>query len=296
MKTASKSGYKLLKKVKDEKFDVDQLHHYDLLILIGIRDLQVSIIDSKINRCLFLEDYVLAKVTSYDSLIEVLESVFDNHHLLKAGFWRNVKVAVKNQKFSLVPSSLFSEDSIYDYLKLNCKVNPKLEYLLYFKHLKSNAVNTFTINKKLRNWLTNTYQNIDIGFIHQSSTLIEGVLNQINKYPDDTVFIYVDRFMLHIVTTKNKQLEYYNQFAIKKFPDYIKYIMLVMNGLNRDQKTTNVVMWGYIGKQSTHYKEFNKYIKNISFGDRPNFLTFGYNFDELQDHHYFDTYNLHICE
>jgi hypothetical protein len=295
LKTTQKD-YKLFKKIKDENFDVDQLHHYNLNLLVGNRDLQVSVIDKRDNRCLVAEDFIVASINSYSELVSVFENIFDSHHLLKAGFWSSVKVGLKSNKFSLVPSNLFSEDKIFDYLKFNCKVSKEHDELMYFKHLKSDAVNSFAVNKRLYNWLESLYPEKKIGYIHQSSALIEGVLAQLNNYPKDSIFVYVDRFKLHIITSKDNKLEYYNQFYIKKFSDYIKYIMTVMKGLNRNQLTTNVVLWGYIGKQSKHYNEFAKYIKNISFGDRPKFLKYGYLFDELQDHHYFDLYNVHLCE
>ncbi|MEQ9165872.1 MAG: DUF3822 family protein, partial [Fulvivirga sp.] len=139
------------------------------------------------------------------------------------------------------------------------------------------------------------YPNAEVGFIHQSSSLIEGAINfaKINK--KDSMYLYIDRFKLHIVTLRNGQLEYYNQFGIKQFSEYIRYIMLVMKGLNRSQQKSDVVIWGYIGKQSPHYNEFYKFIKNISFGDRPEYLKFGFVFDEVQDHHFFDLYSMHLC-
>ena len=295
MKTTHKD-YKLFKKIKDESFDVDQLHHYNLNLLVGNRDLQVSVIDKRDNRCLVAEDFIIASINSYSELVSVFENIFDNHHLLKAGFWSSIKVGLKSNKFSLVPSNLFTPEKVFDYLKFNCKVSKEHDELMYFKHLKSDAVNSFAVNKRLYNWLESLYPKKQIGYIHQSSALIEGVLAQLDNYPKDSIFVYVDRFKLHIIASKDNKLEYYNQFYIKKFSDYIKYIMTVMKGLDRNQLTTNVVLWGYIGKQSKHYNEFAKYIKNISFGDRPKFLKFGYLFDELQDHHYFDLYNVHLCE
>jgi hypothetical protein len=295
LKTANKD-YKLFKKIKDENFDVDQLHHYNLNLLVGNRDLQVAVIDNRDNRCLVAEDFILASIDSYSELVSVFEHIFDNHHLLKAGFWSSVKIGLKSNKFSLVPSNLFDPDKTFDYLKFNCKVSKEYDELMYFKHIKSDAVNSFAVNKRLYNWIELLYPEKKVGYIHQSSALIEGVLAQLKNYPKDSIFVYVDRFKLHIITSKDNKLEYYNQFNIKKFSDYIKYIMTVMKGLNRNQMTTNVVLWGYIGRQSKHYNEFAKYIKNISFGDRPKFLEFGYLFDELQDHHYFDLYNVHLCE
>ncbi len=295
METTAK-GYKLLKKIKDKDFDVDNLHQYNLHILSGNRDLQFTVTDSTNGNCLLLEDYAFSRVKTYKELAAILEELYDDHQLLKAGFWKSVKIGIKNNKFSLVPSKLFDPSSLFDYLKLNCKVNKETDQLLYYKHLKSDAVNCFAINKHIYNWFQSAYPTIKIGYVHQSSTLIEGVLAQISNYPDDSIFLFVDRFKLHIISSRNKKLEYYNQFSIKQFKDYVKYIMLVFNGLKRSQKTTNVVMWGYIGKQSTHYHEFIKYIKHVSFGERPKFYKYGFVFDELQDHYFFDTYNLQLCQ
>jgi len=289
-------SYKLIKKIKDDKFAVDDLQHYSLLLQVGVRDFQLCVVDTRNNRCILLEDFILASVKSYSQLTEALENIFDNHHLLKAGFWKNVKVAFKNNKFSLVPTSLFSNTSVLDYLSLNVKVDPEKEELLYYKQIKTDAVNTFAVNKVLYNWLIKAYPNIKLGLLPQSSGLIEGVLSQTKHHKPNSLFLYVDRFKLHIVTTRNGKLEYYNQFVIKQFSDYIKYIMTVMQGLGHNQKTTPVVLWGYVGKQSPHFHEFAKYIKNLSFGDRPDFLKYGYFFDEVQDHHFFDLYSLYLCD
>ena len=112
--------------------------------------------------------------------------------------------------------------------------------------------------------------------------------------PGTPLYVYVDRFKMHILSVKNNKLIYYNQFAIKQFSDYVKYIMLVMKGLNMDQTTSQVVLWGYIGKNSPHYQEFYKYIRNVVFGGRPPHLKFGYIFDEVQEHHFFDLFAMNL--
>ena len=296
MNSTTSVTYKLIKKVKDDKFEVEDLHHYSLVFQVGVRDFQLCVIDTRDNQCLLIEDFILASVKSYIQLTEVLKNIFEEHHLLKAGFWKNVKVAFKNNKFSLVPTSLFSKTSVSDYLSLNAKVDPKKEELLYYKQIKTNAVNTFAVNKVLYNWLISIYPNMKLGLLPQSSGLIEGVLSQLKHHKPNSLFLYVDRFNLHLVTTRNGKLEYYNQFLIKQFSDYIKYIMTVMQGLGHNQQTTHVILWGYIGKQSPHFHEFAKYIKNLSFGDRPDFLKYGYLFDEVQDHHFFDLYSIYLCD
>ena len=112
----------------------------------------------------------------------------------------------------------------------------------------------------------------------------------------EPLYIYVDRFKLHILSVQGQKLIYYNQFIIKQFADYVKYIMLVMKALNMDQNKSQVVLWGYIGKNSPHYQEFYKYIRNVTFGDRPDHLKFGYMFDEMQDHHFFDLLSMNLLD
>ena len=296
METKSATRYKIIQQVKDEKFDVDNLHQYNLQLQIGPRDFQVAIIDSDSNQCLFLEDYVLAPVKNYGELKELLAEIFEAHHLLTAGFWKKVRVSVKNNKFSLIPASLFVKTALAEYIGLNSSVNTDREDILYYKHIQSDAICVFAVNKVLHSWIKGLYPNAELGIVHQASTMIEGVMNYVAEHNDEPMFLYIDRFKLHVLTAKDGKLEYYNQFVIKEFNDYIRYIMLVMKGLRRDQATSDVVLWGYIGKGSAHYKEFYKYIKNISFGDRPNYLKYGYIFDEIQDHQYLDLYSIHLCD
>lgn len=296
MEAKSATRFKLVQKVKDEKFDVDNLHQYNLQIQIGARDFQVAVVDSETNQCLLLEDYILASVKNYSELKEVLVEIFEGHHLLTAGFWKKVRIAIKNNKFSLIPSSLFVKTALEEYLSLNSSINTSVEDILYYKHIQTDAICVFGINKLLHTWLKGLYPNTELGFIHQSSTMIEGVMNYASQHNDQPLFLYIDRFKLHAITMKNGKLEYYNQFVIKEFNDYIRYIMLVMKGLRRDQKSSDVVLWGYIGRESAHYNEFYKYISNISFGDRPDYLKYGFVFDEVQDHQYLDLYSIHLCD
>lgn len=295
METTS-TGYKVIKSVRSSKFNVDELHNYNLSLQIGVRDFQINIVDTQTNNCVLLEDYILASVRSNSALVEILKQIVENHAVLAAGFWKSVKVSFKNSKFSLVPSSLFVKDALEDYLRINAEFNADTEEALYYKNIRSSSVSVYAINKELLSWVRSQYENAELGILHQSISLIEGVMNEREQYDQNSLYLYIDRFKLHILAVKGKDLQYYNQFSIKNFSDYIKYIMLVLKGLHYSQKTTNVVLWGYIGKQSPHYDEFYKYIKKISFGNRPKFLNFDYMFDEVQDHHFFDLYSIYLCE
>ncbi len=286
--------YKLIKKIKDERFDVDQINQYDLLIHTGPRDLQVGVVDTVDNRLLLLEDFVFPSLASQEDLLSTLEQLFDDHALLKAAFWKNVKVSVKNNKYIQVPEPLFVDDARDEYLRFNAQTNTRSESTHWTKSKLTRAVTVFSVSRELENWLKALYPNTTLHFLHQSAALIEGVTAISQQRKDTPLFIFVDRFRLHVVYAEQGRLVYYNQFVIKQFAEYVKYIMLVIKTLNLKQESSEVIMWGYVGKNSPHYDEFYKYINNVVFGNRPRFVKFGYMFDEVQDHHFFDLYSMHL--
>ncbi|MBK7651992.1 MAG: DUF3822 family protein [Flammeovirgaceae bacterium] len=287
-------GFKLIKKIRDDRFDEEILHQYELLIQLGIRDLQVAIVDTQDNRLLFFEDYVLGDLNSHKELFDLFKVLFDSHPVLKAGFWKEVRVSVKNTKFVQVPGSLYLEEAAPEYLQFNAQVDSTREEVLTCRNLHIDAVTVFAMQKDLYTWLKSLYANTTLRVVHQSTALIEGVLNFAKGKEKTPLYVYVDRFKLHILAVQKGKLLYYNQFLIKQFSDYVKSIMLVMKGLSFDQNTSEVVLWGYIGKNSPHYQELIKYVRNVSFGDRPSYIKFGYLFDEVQEHHFFDLYSTHL--
>lgn len=285
--------YKLIKKIKDERFDEENIQHYALLINLGTRDLQLAVVDPD-GRVLLLEDFMLTNVSSHAEHLSSLEALFDAHALLQAGFWKSITIALKHQKFVQVPEALFSEDSLEDYLRLNAHIDAEKEEFLFSRLSSSQAVTVFSIQKDLKAWLENLYPQKEITFTHQSAAMIEGVMNFASHRSDNPLYIYVDRFRLHVLSCRDGKLIYYNQFSIKHFADYVKYIMLVMKSLGMDQTTSQVILWGYIGKNSPHYHEFYRYISNVAFGGRPEFLDFGYLFDEVQEHHFLDLFAIRL--
>lgn len=296
MNTVKTSSFKLITKIKDDKFDVDNLHNYALSLQVGIRDFQFCVTNTKDNRCLILEDYKLEDVTTVNSRLKALHKLFDNHHLLLAGFWNSIKLSIKTHKFSLIPSQHFIKDAASDYLAVNSEIKPSVEEVLYYKHISSDAVNVFASDIKLSKWIQSLYPQKKIQLVQQGSALIEGILRYDDHTHEKTMFCHVDRGILHIIVTESQKLIYYNQFAIRKSNDFLKYIMLVFKELRLNQRESKVLIWGNIKHQSSHLDLVKKYIKNISFGSKPSYLTFSYQFDEIMDHQYFDVFSIFLCD
>lgn len=294
--TSAKATHKRIKKIHAGSFDTKKLPSYSLCIQIGIRDFQFCVINKQTNACIFLEDYKLEKIKTINARIEAIKEVISRHKILSSGLWENIKLSFKTHKFTLVPSSLFLPDAASDYLVLNSEIKTKIEEVYYYKHVSSSAVNIFACDKKVISWFKTRYPKKSIQVIHQSSALIEGILNYKDHPHEKTMFSYFDRGILHIVATEGQKLLYYNQFAVRRPEDYLKYIMLVFKELNLSVKTSKLIIWGGVTLESSQIQMLKKYIRNISFGYKPNIIKFAPEFDSLANHRYFDLFSISLCE
>lgn len=295
MNTATEH-FKLREKVKDSKFSIDQLEHYYLLLQAGEREFQLIIVDSASNRCLLLENYDLFGTETEEDYLNTLEGLFRDHHLLMAGFWKGVKLCIKNQKFSLVPASLFDKEKLGAYLRLSCQINETQDRLLYYKHIKTHAVTVFAANARLVDWLNDRYPNLRLQIIHHTSALVEGLLQYEDHSSQQDVFLLLENNMLSAVVTKDKKLEYCNLFNCRNEQDFVRYVMLIFQQLKLDRNTIKTILWGNIDSGSSWFKELYPYIRNLSFGGRPGFIRFNFMFDEIPDHRFFDLYSIYVCE
>jgi hypothetical protein len=256
----------------------------------------MAVVNTGTNDVVYLEDIKFDNIKTVKARLEVIKTIYDSHHFLKAGFWKSVKVALKTHKYTLVPTSHFDTASAKDYLAVSAEIRNNIEDVFHYKHLSTDAVNIYAGDKVLIEWLNKTYPEKQVDVIHQGSALIEGILHYNDHSHEKSMFCFFDRGVLHIVVTRQRKLVYYNQFGIKQAEDYLKYIMLVFKELALNQKSTKVIMWGFLKQTSPQIKLFKKYIRNIGFGSRPQNLNFTYHFDEIADHQFFDLLNIHLCE
>tara|TARA_Y100000310_G_scaffold344584_1_gene458134 strand:- start:4383 stop:5276 length:894 start_codon:yes stop_codon:yes gene_type:complete len=288
--------YKLVKRIKAGGFDKEKLPSYSLCLQIGTRDFQFSVVNKQTNSCLYIEDYRLENIKTINTRLEAIMEITEKHPFLGSDLWDSIKISFKSHKFSLVPSSYFLPEASSDYLALNAEIKTKIEEVYYYKHIASSAVNIFACDKKVISWAKSKYKQRSVQVIHQGSALIEGILKYDDHSHEKTMFCFVDKGILHIAVSQKQALQYYNQFAVRKSEDFLKYIMLVFKELSMSPKTSSLVVWGAIKNDAPHLDLLKKYIRNISLGTKPNFLKFGPEFEEVQDHRYFDIYSIFLCE
>jgi uncharacterized protein DUF3822 len=286
-------SYTLKKKIKDDKFNIDELENYCLSLLVGTEDFLISIIDIRTNQCLLIEDF---RFSPNSEVLEVIKKIFAEHHLLEAGFWNNIKIAFKNQQFTIVPTSLFNTNQGARYLGLAVNIDEQKDEVLYYKHIKADCTSVFSVEKEVVEFFKEVYKNLKVHFLHESSIFIEGVLRHDDHTELKSMFISFGENYFQVVVTEKKKLIYYNRFQMSNPEQVLKYIMIVTDQLGLDQESTKVLVWGNIDSVSDKFSILYQYIRNISFGNKPSYIKSGYVFDSLQEHNYFNLMSIYPCD
>lgn len=289
--------YRLMQSIKDDRLEVDQLSQYHLSLQVNFKLFRICIVDSQQNRCLRMEDYQLREVYSTHDLIEQLDLLFDDHVLLKAGFWKSITIASKDTQFTLVPESLFEKEYVKEYLSLTTpSKEDTIQDYLYFKHQQTDAINIFSIDRALKVWFESRYPARPVKFIHHTASMIEGLMIQHNQEElPASVYIQVEQYFLTIVVKRGKQLVFCNSFSFNSSEDFVYFVLFVFDQLQLNPETVPVKIWGEITPDSETFSKLYRYIRFINFGDKPESLRFSYQFDEIYDHRYFDLFSMHLC-
>lgn len=288
--------YTLVHRVEDPQFSIDDLTHYSLLLLVGEQDFQVCVIDTREGTCMIVENYQLETTSPAQQRVPALSRLFENHTLLLAGYWKSVKLAVKNQKFTLVPGAFFSSQRLSRYLSLSATTEAEHDGYYYYRHVQSSTVSVFAADKHLVERIRSRYPSLDLQVVHHGSVLVEGIqANRDFTYYKD-LYLHLDRNCFSVVVTEDNQLQLYNQFPCRDPQDVIKYTLTAMQELGMNRNKSRVTLWGNVPEQSPYVQQLYRYVRHLRTGTRPSYLKFSYAFDELPDHQYFDLYGLYVCE
>lgn len=281
--------------VKDELIDIDHLMDYHLSILISKTELSLSVVNSRTNRCLLAEKHSFPEGNNVQAVIHACDEIFENHHLLQAGFWGQINVAVANNSFTLVPNSLFEANNKSKYLALHNEIEDN-QTVISYQHKSFGATSVFAVNQELVDWFKKKYPNKEVKFIHQTSAFIEGVLHNNKSSSTKSIYINCEGDTLTIAVLNNGQLDYCNNFQYSTAQDIVYFTLFVMNELYLSTESIPMTVWGDINLKSTTFLNLYKFIRYIDLGEKPKTLTYSYVFDDIEENALFNTHNIYHCE
>lgn len=287
--------YQPLFAVQDKRFNLAALSQYHLSIYINDIYVKICCVNAITKRCLLFEEYKLTHECAHQRL-QAIEQLYKEHPILAAKDWFSVTLCVGNQRYTVIPKSLLQEKEYADYLSFACPIGSNT--VEHFTHCALNAAVVFAIDSSLVDWFTNVYEKTRLHIIHQASCLIQGTWTYLQgKKPEKLprVLVFVEANNLHITAIQNGNLIYYNRFAYDSCDELLYYTLIVMRTLQLDTSLHEVILGGYITKQSLAYKKARQYIRRLTLMNTLPYLRFGKTLPNKVMIAHLDILSAHLC-
>ncbi|MCB2377443.1 DUF3822 family protein [Hymenobacter sp. BT635] len=280
-----------LQSLRDETLETASPAGCNLYLTAGANGLRLGVADIRRNKFVALEDYAVSNTATW---AEQFQALAQEHDLLGRTGWNQVRLAVQNRSFTLLPAPLLRPGDEAAYLRLHHALDPEEETVGSYRHSSMEMVSVFAAEKALARWFQATYPTGKM--LHQTSALLEGIIHQSEVAAPRRLYLSLGHQEVTIVAVRDKRLEFCNVFAFATPEDLIYYTILVMQELQLNPDQDGVVVWGDLMHDSELFTILRKYIRNIRFGNRPFDLAYSYRLNDVFEYRYFELYSLHLCE
>jgi len=274
--------------VFDDRFNVDNLHLYQLNLYLDNQSLSIFVYNTENNRALLLEKYSFQDKVKETNVIDALEAIFSGHSYINAGFWKEIKVILKSKNFTFLPNAIFDFAERENYLKLCTEYDEQKESILVTKEAELNLTTVYSIEDTLLKFFRNKYPSKEVKVCSHINTFIRLLVREEFSKGNNELFVFTQDNKISIVKFNKDELQYANIFDYRSSEDLTYYTMLVITELGLNPDLINLTLWGNMDTSSIYFKRLSEYVKTISLGNRPEGFTFGYQFDEVDEAQFYD--------
>jgi hypothetical protein len=277
--------YRTLFAAKDNHFDINLISKYHLQVILGCRELIINVLDVEKNKIVLLEVIEFEYCADYEQLVLILQSLWQSHPYLLAGFWGKVRFSVLDTHFCLVPEKFHNKNAVEQYYSLNNLFDSNTQELHFAEFSSQKVYLYFSLNNYLVAWLKNVYQNSTISINHQNFHLLNSALNLLQEKEGVLIYVLRNRFTLMQVT--DAKITYINTFDFNTAEDFVYFALFALVELKIEPSECEVRIWGSLGSDSTELKQLAAYLAKVEMGRRICEPKLSYHFDELPESLFF---------
>ncbi len=239
-------------------------NNQELSIQTSLNGLSFCLLNRDNNTILELKHFDFERRFNHLEILDYLKQVFNTEPILSQSFTK-VCVIHDNELSTLVPTPLFDEDNLADYLKFNSKIL-KSDFIAYDNIVLNDCVNVYVPYINVNNFIYEQFG--EFTFKHVSTILIEEILNIEKNASTPKVYLNINKNHFEMVVTSNGKLILYNTFEYTTKEDFIYYVLFTVEQLKLNPETLELVFIGDVQSDDDLYKTAYKYIRNVSFGTR----------------------------
>lgn len=187
-------------------------------------------------------------------------------------------ITVVNQRFTLVPKTLFEEKKAGAYLDAGCGTDPSFKvFSTGMTHLPAQLV--FGVPKETFEKLRERFTNPE--FHHQCLFTVDPILGRNKNQSGKNVHVQVFEDQVEIMVSDGNQLLLYNVFPYQVTDEAVYHIMNAFEVMRMNPESVPVIIGGQAGKNSTLYSLVYKYVRNVQHFQLPERSRFAYALSEI---------------
>jgi len=268
----------------DEALNKELSEQYELSIQFAPDGFSFCIFHPKVNKYLSIESISFATVNSISEIEQFFEQQVKTNDWILLNY-KKIKIYFENEFSALIPASLYNENDKGLYANFNYTI-PEGHFCKsdYIKSMDAYLV--YTIPEKLLKKFQQLFSDFDI--FSSSANIIESLILQYkNAGSDKKMFVNVRTTFIDIIVLEKNKVQFFNSFQYHTPDDFIYFIIFVIEQLNLNPETINLIFSGMINKNSSLFENVYQYVRNLSFQKIPSVHKYSYIFSELPAHYYY---------
>lgn len=271
---------------KPSKIDNLLTEKCHLSIEIGRNHFTYTLFDTLNLTYILLKDFEFEAKDTEESTKKIKEIIVKEVLLEKTFYSKSLTFS--NFPSTLIPAPFYKEEDKKKVLEFNHEI---YEQILTDQLQQMEAINIYSIPPTLLKLVQEKFP--DTQMKCGSTIIIEQLLLQ--NESKEKIFMSVKNWMIEIYVFEDKKLLFHNCFEHETKEDVLYYVLFTMEQLGLSAENTELILLDDILISDETYQLLYDYVRNISFGSRPNNLKYVELLDELKAHQYFGLFRQLLC-
>lgn len=231
-----------------------------LSIQAGLSGLSFFILDrfSEIIVDVIAENF--SKQQTPNQLLKAVKTAFNRNDSLQQSFSK-VQIIHDNEMQTLVPSALFEEAHLSDYLKYNTKIF-KTDFITYDVIQNKDAMLVYIPFVNINNYIFERFGSFE--YKHSATVLIDKILQLEKNNNQKKLYINIQQTHFELIALDGNSFQLFNRFEYKTREDFIYYILFTAEQLDFNPENFKCILMGAVEDNDELFSIAYKYIRHVS--------------------------------
>ena len=231
-----------------------------LSIQVGLSGLSFLVLDmfSDIIVDVIVENF--SKKQTLDQLLKAVKTAFNRKDSLQQSFSK-VQIIHDNEMQTLVPSALFEEAHLSDYLKYNTKIF-KTDFITYDVIQNKDAMLVYIPFVNINNYIFERFGSFE--YKHSATVLIDKILQIEKNNNQKKLYINIHNTHFELIALDQNSFQLFNRFEYQTREDFIYYILFTAEQLDFNPENFKCILMGAVEENDELFSIAYKYIRNVS--------------------------------